>query len=451
MAWWSILVNAVLAYPNFTSSDTGSQKKELIRSQTRAAGTQVPFNELLKNSIKGKTPIKWDEVTEKAFEKCKDQITRATLLVHPEPGAELSLVCDASDYCIGVAQQQRVGDLWKTLGLFSRKLNQAECKYNAPQTADILIPSENSTSPRQFRHLDFISQFTTDIRHISGQDNIVADAPSRIDEITSPAVNFEALAASQERDEELRSYLENGNTDLDTGRILIPGSTTAGSLQRNSWAVTSWSQIVSTANEETCQEAKITRHVSSAISIFQMPSRRFEHVHVNLVVMPYSQGYRYCLTYVDRFSRWPEAIPLPDREGETIRADNSNLDSSVASIILWEPCTCRQRPTTQLPTVWSHTHGHLKTAIKCLQPDRWAEALQTVLAEYSFCVKGGSTIDYSRDGLRRTITIARRTPVEGTRHGDSKIFVFKDLATATHVFVRHDSPKTPLQMPYDGP
>ncbi|KAF7263487.1 hypothetical protein GWI33_002220 [Rhynchophorus ferrugineus] len=42
-------------------------------------------------------------------------------------------------------------------------------------------------------------------------------------------------------------------------------------------------------------------------------------------------------------------------------------------------------------------------------------------------------------------------PVEGTRHGDGKIFVFKDLDTATHVFVRHDSPKTPLQMPYDGP
>jgi hypothetical protein len=31
-------------------------------------------------------------------------------------------------------------------------------------------------SPRQFQHLDFIAQFTTDIRHISGQDNVVADA-----------------------------------------------------------------------------------------------------------------------------------------------------------------------------------------------------------------------------------------------------------------------------------
>jgi hypothetical protein len=29
-------------------------------------------------------------------------------------------------------------------------------------------------SPRQNNYLDFISQFTTDIRHISGLDNIVA-------------------------------------------------------------------------------------------------------------------------------------------------------------------------------------------------------------------------------------------------------------------------------------
>ena len=39
-------------------------------------------------------------------------------------------------------------------------------------------------SPRQFRHLDFIGQFTTDIQHVSGIENVVADTLSRIDEIT---------------------------------------------------------------------------------------------------------------------------------------------------------------------------------------------------------------------------------------------------------------------------
>ena len=41
-------------------------------------------------------------------------------------------------------------------------------------------------SPRQTRHLLFISEFTTDVRHVSGADNIVADALSRADTIVMP-------------------------------------------------------------------------------------------------------------------------------------------------------------------------------------------------------------------------------------------------------------------------
>ena len=75
-------------------------------------------------------------------------------------------------------------------------------------------------SPRQFRHLHFISQFTTDIRHISGEDNIVVDAHSRIDEFQS-IFNYEALAASQQDDEELQSYRESNST-LQLRLIHIP-------------------------------------------------------------------------------------------------------------------------------------------------------------------------------------------------------------------------------------
>lgn len=39
-------------------------------------------------------------------------------------------------------------------------------------------------TPRQFRHLDFISQFTTDIRYVLGKQNIVADTLSRVDALS---------------------------------------------------------------------------------------------------------------------------------------------------------------------------------------------------------------------------------------------------------------------------
>jgi cleavage and polyadenylation specificity factor subunit 1 len=58
---------------------------------------------------------------------------------------------------------------------------------------------------RQFKHLDFVTQFTTDIRHISGQDNVFADALSRVE--TATAQFYDALAASQDGDDELRTLL----------------------------------------------------------------------------------------------------------------------------------------------------------------------------------------------------------------------------------------------------
>lgn len=42
-------------------------------------------------------------------------------------------------------------------------------------------------------------------------------------------------------------------------------------------------------------------------------------------------------------------------------------------------------------------------------------------------------------------------PIEGSRHGSKKVFVFKDLLTTDFVFLRHDGPKAPLQPPYEGP
>lgn len=76
-----------------------------------------------------------------------------------------------------------------------------------PLTTDFQQPNEKA-SPRQFRYLDFICQFSTDIRHISGKDNSVADALSRIDSITfSSSINYELLAEDQESDTLLQQYL----------------------------------------------------------------------------------------------------------------------------------------------------------------------------------------------------------------------------------------------------
>lgn len=64
-------------------------------------------------------------------------------------------------------------------------------------------------SPRQQRHLDFVSQFTTDIQHVAGLDNRAADALSRINDIELPIIlSTEDIAREQQTDEELHNLLQ---------------------------------------------------------------------------------------------------------------------------------------------------------------------------------------------------------------------------------------------------
>ena len=146
----------------------------------------------------------------------------------------------ASDQAVGAVLQQLVNNTWCPIAYFSKKLRPAETKYSTfdrkllgvflaikhfsyfvegrefyvltdhkPLTYALSSRSGNR-SPRQIRHLSYISQFTTDIRYVKGHENVVADALSRleldtlqVDQQMSP-VNFEGMAAAQHNDTELR-------------------------------------------------------------------------------------------------------------------------------------------------------------------------------------------------------------------------------------------------------
>ncbi|KAG5876211.1 hypothetical protein JTB14_010418 [Gonioctena quinquepunctata] len=66
-------------------------------------------------------------------------------------------------------------------------------------------------SPRQFRYLVFIGQFSTDIQHVSDRNNVVADELSCIEEL-EVALEFEALAASQESDVKLKKFQQEDSS-----------------------------------------------------------------------------------------------------------------------------------------------------------------------------------------------------------------------------------------------
>ena len=131
------------------------------------------------------------------------------MLSHSVVDSPISLTTDVSNIAIGAVLEQRVGQVWKPLAFFSKQLRTPELTYstfdrellalylsirhfrfmlegrtfiaftdNKPLTFALAKASE-PWSARQQRHLAAISEFTKDIRHISGKTNVVADALSR--------------------------------------------------------------------------------------------------------------------------------------------------------------------------------------------------------------------------------------------------------------------------------
>lgn len=204
----------------------------------KAAEVQAPLHALLTGSVKASHPVNISGKTLEAFNACKESLSKAALLAHPDPEAKLSLVTNASDTAIGAVLQKQKHNTWEPLAFFSRKLSESQKKYS-PYDRELLAiydsikyfrhmldarcftiytdhkplcfafnSRKDNCTPRQFRHLDYISQFTTDIQHIPGKNNVVADTLSRVEELSQP-VDYEKLAQSQERDEELKHLLNN--------------------------------------------------------------------------------------------------------------------------------------------------------------------------------------------------------------------------------------------------
>jgi hypothetical protein len=75
------------------------------------------------------------------------------------------------------------------------------------------VQNPEKSSPRQFRHLDYIAQFTTDVRYIKGEDNNIVDALSRVEAI-GKSMDHQTLAAVQESDAELRKIATSNTSAL---------------------------------------------------------------------------------------------------------------------------------------------------------------------------------------------------------------------------------------------
>ena len=256
----------------------------------------------------------------------------------------------------------------------------------------------------------------------------------------------------------------------------------------------------------TCQRSKVSRHTVPPIGDFKVPNRRFEHWNIDLVTLPPSNGFRYLLTAVDRFTRWPIAVPIPDISAETVMdalahglVASFGIPSSITtdrgsqfSSALWQQLLKTWNIKAHFTTAYhpaanglvERFHRRLKEALIALgndEPSNWFWRLPCALLAIRTTLKpdvGASPADMvygeglavpgtllsdkptseAQERLQRTTTrnelrleVARLQPIETSAHRVPHVHVPTALETATHVFIRRGGVQPSLSSPYTGP
>ena len=254
-----------------------------------------------------------------------------------------------------------------------------------------------------------------------------------------------------------------------------------------------------------CQMAKINRHVTPPIGEFAVPERRFSHVNLDIVgPLPVSNGHRYLLTAVDRFTRWPMAVPMRDISAESVIeafsygwVSNYGIPSSITTdrgsqflSAVWNQLMATWSIKTHQTTAYhpaanglvERFHRRLKESLiaisnhesvnwywklpctllsirTTLKPDIGASPADLVYGE-GLSVPGSlipsRAVDDNSNSRRQLLDhlrleVARLQPTDTSAHRSPRIHVPESLAAATHVFVLRGGHQPALTSPYMGP
>ena len=159
-----------------------------------------------------------------------------------------------------------------------------------------------------------------------------------------------------------------------------------------------------------CQRSKVNKHTSTPLATFAPPSARFDIIHLDLVgPLPHST---YLLTVIDRFTRWPEAFPLPDITAETVARTflqgwfgtpttittdrGSQFQYGLWNDLMVTLGTQRLRTTAYHP----QANGEISPATeRCSQMSQATGPVDRGSAGHQVSSQGGQQVHYSRDGL----------------------------------------------------
>ncbi len=225
-----------------------------------------------------------------------------------------------------------------------------------PLVTAIRKKSDVSWSQRQSRNLSFIAEFCSDIRHVKGEDNLIPDLLSRQVSQVNLDLNEKAIAKLQAEDDQLKDL--NLKSSLKFKRINIPDCDydliVDFSLGRNRLYVPGqmrkkifdsmhnlahpgikasiklinhdfvWPNLAKDIKSWSrdclkCQSNKIHRSKKYLPNFFDEIEQKFQHIHVDIVgPFPLNNGFSHIFTIIDRYTRWPEAVPIKSTKTENL-------------------------------------------------------------------------------------------------------------------------------------
>nr|VZI13282.1 unnamed protein product [Spirometra erinaceieuropaei] len=500
-----------------------------LRSLPKCADTILQQTSLLAGS---KRTFELTPAAVTSFEQVKALLADVTLLNHFHEDAPISLMVDASNVAVDAVLKQSLLDSTVPLAFFSRKLPKAETRDSTfgrevlavylavrhfrhllggrefsifPDHKPLTVAMRSHSdklNPREIRHLDHISQFTSGILQIDGSRNEVVDAlsrPSIAHLQLSRGVDLAEIADEQRRVgspcvedvsglqlQELPLTTGNGAILCDVSTLPIVHLCYHPSAAKVHKDLKAWTQACIA-----CQRSKVQRHSTAPIGTLPGPGARFSHVHLDIAgPLPLSSGCSYLLTCVDRFTRWPEAIPLPDIAAptvfkaflsrwvaifgapSTITTDRgAQFESNLFQSFLYFLGCTRIRTTTYHPAangMVERFHRQLKASLRLRRsgelnrpppPNLDCAAAEIVFGatirlpgEMTSPTPRGAVEDPTAPApiLHRLWQFMRTLTPVPSRSSASPSYLEKDLTTCSHVYLRCDRVRRPLELPSNG-
>jgi cleavage and polyadenylation specificity factor subunit 1 len=536
------------------------------------ANLTKPFHHLLpKTNKKTNGIINWSFSQKQAFSKLREQLAKIAVLTFPKRGLPTRICTDASDTATGAVLEQLENGQWRPLGFHSKTLRPQEQKFSAfdrellamhlavkhfrpfvegckfhivtdhkPLCGSTMTSMNNSLTAKQLRWWCFITEFTTDIRHVSGSTNVVADALSRICALSSTEEFSRKLAIEQEKDSSIGPLFRERPADCPFTVKTMYGSPLIGIMPTDSqsnfrpivppslqqevikayhdlahagikatqklvkdnflWSGMSTDITEFVRNCSACQQSKVYRKNKSPLQAFLPPAGRFTDIHVDIVgPLPQCRGYEYLFTTVDRFTRYPVAIPMRKATAEdcarallegwiqhfgvpcTIVSDRGRQFESSLWAELSRFLGIHHQTTTayhpQSNGMVERMHRQMKDALRTkLNKEDWVGQLPLVMLGIRAAVKedmqcspaqmvyGGSprlprclVFSEHKEKTQQTYLnklqeIMNKLTVTNPKwHGTRKSQQLRELSTCTHVYVEISRIKKPLEHQYQGP